>query len=139
MFRTKDHDDLVSLMGKSLNPIQNSFFQVASSAVAQCDRRQDDPNDKDRAEESGDALTFTGDDSGRPPRAWVLLWGGKYSNLHGEYVPNELRRQGYVMWDEGRLDAKGTREYFVKLWDESPELKMVKEDFPWWQDVPGES
>lgn len=131
MFKTKDHNDLVSLMGKSLENIQRDFFQMASSAVAQCDRRDFDPNDKDRAE-TLDSLKFTGDDSHRPPLAWVLLWRERYSNLHGEYTPSELRQQGYVMWDEGRLDVKGIKEYFLRLWDESDELNMVKDGFPWW-------
>lgn len=138
MFTTKAHDGLVALMEKSLMTAQRDFFTEASSSIAQCDRREDytgRPDDRDRAEQRREALAFAGDDSAQPPLAWVLLWGGKYSNLYGGYVPAELRRAGYVMWDEGRLDVKATREYFARLWAESPELEMVKEDWPHMRDI----
>ncbi|KAK7741689.1 hypothetical protein SLS53_004747 [Cytospora paraplurivora] len=138
MFASETHDDLVALMEKSLNAVPHSFFREASSFIAQCNRRcpyTGSPDDRDRAEQRREALTFTGDDSAQPPLAWVLLWGGKYSNLYGEYVPVELRRRGYVMWDEGRLDSEATREYFARLWAESPELKMSKKDWPHMRDI----
>lgn len=130
MFRTEKHDDLVGLMKKALTTIEHDFFREASSAVAQCDRRIEDSDHGYSAKEIQSSLVFTGDDSARPPLAWVLLWGGKYSDLYGEYVPSELRQQGYVIWDERRLDVRGTKEYFARLWDESPELGMVEEDWP---------
>lgn len=136
MFRTEEHEQLVGLMRRSFDKIQNDFFEEASSAVSQSDRRDEDMNDRDNAEERREALIFSKDHSAQPPLAWVLLWSGKYSNLYGEYVPNELRRWAYVIWDERRLDAKAAKEYFVRLWTESPALNMVKEDWPWMQEMP---
>ncbi|ROW13982.1 hypothetical protein VPNG_04093 [Cytospora leucostoma] len=140
MFTTETHNDLVALMEKSLSTIQHHFFTEASSMMAQWNRRdmarlRGLTDNRECIEQRREALTFVGDDSAQPPLAWVLLWGGKYSNLYGEYVPVELRRRGYVMWDEGRLDVKAAREYFARLWAESPELKEVKEDWPHMCDV----
>lgn len=133
MFKIETHNALVDLMIHSLTPISHAFFEEALSARAQRDRRRSThPDDRDRAEEGRDALMFTGDDSARPPLAWVLLWNGKYSNLYGEYMPKKLRRQGYVMWDEQRLADKGLKEYFIRLWAESPELERVQADWPVW-------
>lgn len=67
-----------------------------------------------------------------PPLAWVLLWDGKYCNLYGEYVPDEFRRWGYVLWDKRRWNnIEGAKELLIKLWASSSELKMAKEDWAW--------
>lgn len=67
-----------------------------------------------------------------PPLAWVLLWDGKYCNLYGEYVPDEFRRWGYVLWDERRWNnIEGARELLIELWASSLELQGAKECWAW--------
>lgn len=83
-------------------------------------------------------MPFTSDDAGAPPLAWTLLWGGRYSNLFGGYVPDELRRSKYVIWDAHRIDVDGAKEYLKDLWASSPELMLVCRHWAWiWMsDIP---
>ncbi|KAJ5762249.1 uncharacterized protein N7511_005631 [Penicillium nucicola] len=48
-----------------------------------------------------------------PPFAWTLMWGGTWSNIFGEYVPDELHAWGWVMWDAARLENTRSEEYLV--------------------------
>ena len=50
--------------------------------------------------------------------AWVLLWNGTYSNLFGWYIPDELRRWGYVFWDAATLQEVGGVEELKREWEE---------------------
>lgn len=137
MFKTRDYDGLVDLMGRSLTETEHDFMEDTMSPNTQHYRLIDELSGKDFDEESQEALIFTGDDRAGPPLAWVLLWGGKYSNICGEVVPPDLSRHEYVMWNQWRLNVEGTREYFARLWDESPELIKIKEYCPWWRDAFG--
>jgi len=80
---------------------------------------------RDEAERRGDALTFTGDEPVPigPPVAWVLSWRGRYFNLYGGYVPESLRRWGYVMWDEKRWNLLGAKGLIANKWVAVPELR----------------
>ncbi|RMZ78575.1 hypothetical protein DV738_g3796, partial [Chaetothyriales sp. CBS 135597] len=53
-----------------------------------------------------------------PPLAWTLIWHGTYSNLYGWYIPDEIRRWGYVMWDAARLERTGGKELLMRQWIE---------------------
>lgn len=46
----------------------------------------------------------------RPPLAWTLLWCEEYANLYGHYVPDNIRRWGYVMWDAARLEQTSAKD-----------------------------
>ncbi|POS68905.1 hypothetical protein DHEL01_v212700 [Diaporthe helianthi] len=174
MFKTKDHDKLVDLMGKYLKRSQEYFFGDCMQDVSQADRRGDDNgfNDRDRAEQRGEPMPFTGDgnvstfcsdnislditttsgstphpantkESARevaavvssisaPPLAWVLMWDGKYCNLYGDYVPDDFRRWGYILWDERRWNSiEGALGLLIRLWASSSQLKMAREDWAW--------
>ncbi|KAL1869131.1 hypothetical protein Daus18300_005667 [Diaporthe australafricana] len=174
MFKTKDHDKLVDLMGKYLKRSLRHFFEDCMQDVSQADRRGDDNgfNDRDRAEQRGERMPFTGDDNvstfsshnvslditttsgstphpadmtenakeaaavvssiNAPPLVWVLMWDAKYCNLYGEYVPDEFRRWGYVLWDERRWDSiEGALGLLIRLWASSSQLKMAREDWAW--------
>lgn len=72
-----------------------------------------------------------------PPLAWVLMWDGKYCNLYGDYVPDEFRQWGYVLWDERRWNAiHGARQLLLKTWKSSAQYHMIKEDFDYLRDLP---
>jgi hypothetical protein len=70
-------------------------------------RRQEQLSDRDQKR---DPLPFKGDSELHPPLAWTWMWWGTYSNLYGFYVPDAVRRWGYVMWDAARLDCTGAKE-----------------------------
>lgn len=115
------------------------FFEDATEFQAQRNRRDNHQfGEKDLAEQRRETMPFSGDNPSAPPLAWALLWGGKYSNLFGGYLPDELRQWGHVIWDKDRLDVNGARRYMVKLWATSPELEMVKNQWEWMSDVPKE-
>lgn len=135
MITAESHDERLDLMIKSLQ-VEGDFFEEAVSFVAQKQRRDGQFDDKDRAEESRQAMLFAGDDASAPPIVWTLLWAGKYSNLFGENVPDELRRWGYVMWDAHRIDIDGMKEYIKDLWASSPALMRVCRHWTWMSDVP---
>ncbi|KAI0395641.1 hypothetical protein F5Y17DRAFT_465568 [Xylariaceae sp. FL0594] len=68
-----------------------------------------------------------------PPFAWVALWGGKYSNLYGEYTPTSVKEWGYVMWDRSRWRAMGVGEDLIRdQWKTSPDVvQKIKDTFDW--------
>ncbi|KAK7420369.1 hypothetical protein QQX98_002792 [Neonectria punicea] len=89
-------EKLVAKMERCLTHDANLDYPVkeALGTLAQSDRRDMSPNSNDEAEQRRDPIEFVGDDMrpDGPPLAWVLLWGGKYANIYGEYVPESLRR-----------------------------------------------
>lgn len=137
MLKVKDHDQRVDLMAKSLR-YGFSFFDDAMCFSAQQHWRldMDRVKERDLAEQRRDAMPFAGDSPSAPPLAWVLLWGGKYSNLFGGYVPQELRQWGHVMWDRDRLDVNEAKKCLAELWASSSALRMVADQFDWMGEVP---
>ncbi|KAJ2986361.1 hypothetical protein NUW58_g5066 [Xylaria curta] len=93
------------------------------------------PNPRDEAEQRRDPICFVGDavPPDGPPFAWVALWGGKYSHIYGEYVPEAVKRWGYIMWDERRWADMGADGNLVaRQWDTSPDLvKDIENDHDW--------
>ncbi|PKK47516.1 hypothetical protein CI102_9844 [Trichoderma harzianum] len=108
-----------------------------SRKASQSDRREMStsfPDKRDEAEQRQDPIRFTGDTvpPNGPPLAWVLLWGGKYANIYGEYVPESLRRWGYVIWDKIRWDSMEAKELIARQWEMEPELvEEIKIDIGW--------
>jgi hypothetical protein len=137
MLKVENHDQRVDLMTKSLR-YGYGFFEDAMSFAAQRYWRLDEErvNKRDLAERRREAMPFVGDNPSAPPLVWVLLWGGKYSNLFGGYAPHELRQWGYVIWDKDRVDVNVARNCLAELWTSSPALKMVVNHFEWMCDVP---
>ncbi|KAL6835548.1 hypothetical protein V8C40DRAFT_234572 [Trichoderma camerunense] len=134
-----DHEKLVSKMQRCLTHDQNldAPVRTAIGLAAQSDRREMStsfPNKRDEAEQRQDPIRFTGDTvpPNGPPLAWVLLWGGKYANIYGEYVPESLRRWGYVIWDKIRWDSMEAKELIARQWEMEPELvEEIKMDIGW--------
>jgi hypothetical protein len=94
----------------------------ALGETAQYFRRQERLSDRDQMQERRGPLPFKGDgepdaDGLRPPLAWTLMWRGTYSNLYGYYVPDDMRRWGYVMWDAVRLERTGAKEVLARQWE----------------------
>lgn len=75
-------------------------------------------SDRDLAQDEGRPMSFRGDDLDSPPLAWVLIWGETYSNLFGTFIPKQLRRWGYIMWDARRLEETGAEERLMREWYE---------------------
>ncbi|RMD44030.1 hypothetical protein DV735_g1076, partial [Chaetothyriales sp. CBS 134920] len=97
-----DHDTLVTKLRRCLtNTIYRDFpIDALFSFTVQFERRDiSGTNARDEAEQRMDPLVFQGDTVPPmgPPFAWTVLWNGKYANLYGAYVPEPLRRWGYVM------------------------------------------
>lgn len=67
-----------------------------------------------------------------PPLAWVLLWGGRYANIYEGYVPESLKRWGYVTWDASRWTDMGAKGLVAMQWETA--LKLVEQiefDYNW--------
>ncbi|KAI0205950.1 hypothetical protein F4808DRAFT_455447 [Astrocystis sublimbata] len=119
-----DHDELVQQMVRCLShsaEIDAHMYEVLGDVSQMCRRDESSkyPNSRDEAEQRRDILQFAGDavPPDGPPVAWVQLWGGKYSNIYGDYVPESVRRWGYVMWDERRwIDMKSGKSLITSQW-----------------------
>ncbi|KAI1149085.1 hypothetical protein F4825DRAFT_431758 [Nemania diffusa] len=130
LFAIDDHEKLVLRMRRCITPFftLDASMRMAFCRAAQAHRRDLLPNSlsaRDEAEQRRDSITFVGDSvpPDGPPFAWVALWGGKYSNVYGDYVPHPLRKGGYVMWDRRRWSDMGAGEDFiVGQWKTSPEF-----------------
>lgn len=64
-------------------------------------------------------MPFLRDNELRPPLAWTMLWNESYSKLYGDYIPDEIRRWGYVIWDAGRLERVGAARLLERQWKET--------------------
>ncbi|KAL9487749.1 hypothetical protein ACSS6W_000026 [Trichoderma asperelloides] len=139
LLNIKDHEKLVYKMQRCLTHDQNldAPVRTAIGLAAQSDRREMStsfPDERDEAEQRQDPIRFTGDavPPNGAPLAWVLLWGGKYANIYGEYVPEPLRRLGYVIWDKNRWDGMVAKELIARQWEMEPELvEEIKIDLGW--------
>lgn len=128
--RIRDKERLVSLMQQSIvssyAPI--SEYEGVLGESQQTRRREQDPSLCDRMTEERAACPFVGDDVNEPPLAWTLIWSGTYSNLYGEYIPNEIRQWGYVFWDEDTLRKHGAEQILAQQWearwDEDPREEL---------------
>lgn len=133
-----NHDQLVDKMARCLTPFNHldACMSDSLSTEAQCDRREDlnyTPNAQDDAE-GRDLLPFQGDavPPTGPPLAWVLLWGGRYVNIYGGYVPEPLKEYGWVIWDGCRLDGMDARQLITTQWKSAPDLiEEIESDYPW--------
>lgn len=132
-----DHDTLVRRMKHYLKDKHNLDYPLKWSldTLAQDDRRvMLGTNARDEAEARRDPIEFTGDTvpPAGPPLGWVLLWGGRYSNLCGEYVPRTVRQWGYVMWDEQRWTESGARGLVATQWETAPGLvDKIESEYLW--------
>ncbi|KAI1426158.1 hypothetical protein F5Y12DRAFT_296032 [Xylaria sp. FL1777] len=138
---TIDNDEaLVSELQKnrSLSHYVDAPIKSALCTVAQFQRRQRSanfPDARDEAEKIRDPIQFIGDTvpPDGPPAAWVALWGGRYSNIYGGYVPEPVQQWGYVFWDEHRwIDMGVDDNLLVRQWKLSDDLvDEIESDYDW--------
>jgi len=147
-----DHEKLVSLTSQWLCHASVTDYPLREvlSSLAQDQRREmftTYPTNQDKRQKERESMPFFEDafsldieaflplstPVGDPPFGWVTLWGGKYANIYGEYVPKSLRQWGYVMWDKSRWIEMGADESLIKgQWEMSPDLvKKIKDTFDW--------
>ncbi|RYO76292.1 hypothetical protein DL766_008929 [Monosporascus sp. MC13-8B] len=139
LLATDDYEKLASEMQRCLTHDQclDGPTRKALESVAQNDRREMSPNfpdARDEAEQRRDPLEFVGDavSPDGPPLAWAPLWGAKYTNIYGEYVPESLRRLGYVMWDERRWTDIGAKGLVASQWETALELvEEIEDGYNW--------
>lgn len=93
-------------------------------------RRSDHPSERDRMREERAAFPFRGDidEPDAPPLAWTIIWYDTYSNLYGYYIPEEMRRWGYVFWDAATLEDNGGKRVLHKQWEEEYDACDPRDD-----------
>lgn len=128
---SQGHDQLVMTVQENmvrsdirLNPRNSrSVFSQAGQTV----QRRHHPSERDRLTAERRLFPFRGDrepDSvlvagSLPPIAWTMIWGGTYSNLYGFYTSDDLRRWGYVFWDQATMvEQRGERVLRVQ-WEQT--------------------
>lgn len=134
-----DHEPLVAKMQRCLTHDQNNDASLrdALGTAAQNDRREISlkfTDARDAAEQRRDPVHLVGDavPPEGPPLAWTFLWDGKYANVYGKYVPESVRRWGYIMWNEGRWSFAGAKELLAMQWEVAPELvEKIEVDCNW--------
>ncbi|KAH6627922.1 hypothetical protein F5144DRAFT_594048 [Chaetomium tenue] len=112
-------------------PLRKVFWNVTQNG-----RRDESTavNARDEAQQRRDPMEFRGDivPPDGPPLAWVLLWGGIYANLYGEYTPSSLKDWGFVMWDERRLVELGVKDLVSIQWETEPDaISLIEEYYEW--------
>ena len=121
LFEIKDHEQLVTTMQQS---IVGSRLSIETEHGIlddehQQERRATDPSERDQMREDRAPFPFVGDGGGDgPPFAWTIIWAGTYSNLYGSYIPDTIRRWGYVFWDRATLKYSA-RELLEEQWDDA--------------------
>lgn len=123
VFGLSEHGKMVELMRKSIESgwdFQTTSYGDWITAVVETwmieGRYGEWPQCEDKFKDGQQAMRFSHDSVDWPPQAWVILFKNRYSNLFGRYVPDAVRRWGYVFWDASRLGA-GAKEYLVAEWD----------------------
>jgi hypothetical protein len=91
-------------------------------------RRRANPSERDKLQEERVSCPFIGDTDvdishrWSPPISWTIIWEDTYSNLIGWYIPEELRRWGYVFWDVTRIDSAARqvlKDQFAEAWEDN--------------------
>lgn len=117
---TMDDEYLSALIWSSVVWFGGSFLEdTILSKAAQRRRHRDDAGSRGDNQKRPDHMPFLGDNELCPPLAWTMLWNESYSKLHGEYIPDEIRRWGYVMWDAARLERVGAARLLERQWKET--------------------
>lgn len=62
-----------------------------------------------------------------------MIWGGTYSNLFGDYIPDALCQWGWVMWDAARLERMGAKEVMIQKLEED-HCTDLRKDY-WYADA----
>ncbi|KAL5362093.1 hypothetical protein BJX96DRAFT_176839 [Aspergillus floccosus] len=132
-FRVQNHDRLVTTMQEQIDWPLGDFFDDeiggARSETSQSIRWNEFPSERDAMQERRDPLPFAGDCvalagadgvwTSLPPLTWTVLWRGTYSNLYGSYVPDEIQRWGYTLWDAKRMEETGAKEAPIRWMEEN--------------------
>ncbi|KAM0429332.1 hypothetical protein ACHAPT_006547 [Fusarium lateritium] len=117
---TGDDEYLANVMLSSVVWFGGTFLEdVILSKAAQQKRHREDVATRDDKPRQRDHMPFLGDNELGPPSAWALLWNESYSKLYGNYIPDEIRRWGYVIWDAARLERVGAARLLERQWKET--------------------
>lgn len=123
LFRVQDHEDLISTMQQHMarSYIGLDALTGILGEAQQTLRRQTHPSERDKLQDERAPCSFSGDIDERmkPPAAWAVIWGDTYSNLVGWYIPDKIRRWGYVFWDAPRIESIGGRELLKQQFEEA--------------------
>lgn len=107
ILKTEGHEQLVEMVRVAIvSGIGDAWIENAIQGLVQMERREKWYSQRDSAQDFRQKLPFDGDRLDSPTLAWVIYWRGEYSNLIGIYVPEALRRWGFVMWDAARLNSR---------------------------------
>lgn len=139
LFATDKEEELVAKMRECLrrSAEQDSLLEEALGTMAQSNRKYEDdipPDPRDERARNREPMRFCGDavPPTGPPRAWVLLWSGGYSNVYGEYVPRSLQTAGYVMWNKERWKFRGAEDMVFEKWRFAPDpAQDIQRDWDW--------
>ncbi|OQD99135.1 hypothetical protein PENSOL_c007G06446 [Penicillium solitum] len=124
-FKVKNHDQLVTAMRNSMSWVLRGFLEDTHSVFderLQWNRHCVQPGDK---QPNGDCTL--------PPLACTMIWGGTYSNLFGDYIPDALCQWGWVMWDAARLERMGAKEVMIQKLEED-HCTDLRKDY-WYADA----
>ena len=115
--KIQDHSTLATFTSNKL-AVGSLVSWVAETVdeIEQDRRRENWYSDRDAAQDRRDDMPFNGDREDLPPLAWVMIWRGTYSNMYGEYLDEDLRDWGYIMWDASRVMNSGKAASLDKLW-----------------------
>ncbi|UPL00537.1 hypothetical protein LCI18_011471 [Fusarium solani-melongenae] len=122
---TTNGEVLPALVGSSVAWFEGSFLEdpILSKAAQKRRHREEAAQKRRHREEAASRkqwgiMPFQGGKELCPPLAWTILWNNSTSKLYGDYIPDELRHWGYVMWDAARLETSGATCLLKTQWKE---------------------
>lgn len=131
LFEITDHSQLVSVIQDNLRTsyIPLTRYEGVFGENYQEIRRFNDPTERHRMQQDRVPCPFQGDvDLRYPPLAWTLIWKGTYSNLYGHYIPDDVRRCGFIFWDASTLECSGGSNALMRQWEQEWEDEDLRDD-----------
>ncbi|KAJ4301857.1 hypothetical protein N0V90_003953 [Kalmusia sp. IMI 367209] len=95
----------------------DSFPDGPLGGPAQTTRHMGTPSERDRLQAAQTPVPSGRESVEAAPLAWTTIWSGTYSSVYRFFVPDQMRRWGYVFWDAERLEESGICGLFKEEWE----------------------
>ncbi|KAL4893644.1 hypothetical protein BDV59DRAFT_207739 [Aspergillus ambiguus] len=120
LFRIHNHEALVLFIDDHIVSVHTFIGEGAMEAFSDATQRRlwrmTPKSPRNLKVRQRELMPFHGDheEGATPSLGWVLLWRETYSNMFGGCTAQKLRRWGYVMWDETRMEKTGAKGLLIQ-------------------------
>lgn len=123
-----DATERSEIFSQTFDPTQypSNWYDFLTQALYEDLEDRFDDEDDEGAFVHSDPQLFEGEESG-PNKGWVWSNDGKFEMRYGKFATIDLRRWGYVMWDEQRLSQAGIIDRPWNVYVEMDEIHEQEE------------